>query len=104
MKATVLMLLQAAAAVASVTVDWKDCNNRRIRKHYTLSCSNDVPGCQRSITVPPPGNDWCRLFIGTGCPGGQAGVDWIQVDNLGGTFDLRPYPKFGSIQCCEGCD
>lgn len=98
------LLAFVSAVSASVTVDWKDCSNRNVRKRYTLSCSNDVPACQRAITVPPPGRDWCRMFVGKNCPGGTAGVDWIQVDNLGGEYDLRQYPKFGSIQCCEGCD
>lgn len=96
--------MQIAAVCASVTVDWVDCNNRSIRKFYGHQCSNDVPACQRAITVPPPGNDFCRLFVQPGCPGGEAGVDWIQVDNLGGKYDLRNYPKYNSISCCEGCD
>lgn len=87
-------MIAASGAMANVIVDWKDCSNRIIRKTYGPSgASLDVPGCQRGIRIPPPGNDFCILYSSKG-----PDYDWI-IENSSEFKDLRQTPKFNGISC-----
>jgi hypothetical protein len=88
-------IMAAGCAVANVIVDWRDCNNAIIRKSYGVSVSLDVPGCQRGIRIPPPGNDHCILYSSQG-----AAFDWT-IDNTSDFWDLRNVAKFNGISCAS---
>lgn len=86
-------VMAATGAMANVEVNWRDCSNNIITKSYGVQVSLDVPGCQRGVRIPPPGNDVCILYSSAG-----EDYDWV-LENASDYKDLTGTPKFNGISC-----
>jgi hypothetical protein len=92
--ASILLVVMAAAqAAAVVIVDWRDCNDRIIRKYYPDGVySTDVPSCQRAVRIPEPGNDQCNF-------NDNKPVGGMVLRNSNQYTDLRNLPFFFGVRC-----